>query len=195
LSGAFVVDEPGARTDDRIFMMNIWGETRDSTRYDNAVAINGKSWPYTERLSANIGDSVRWRVINPTVRGHPMHLHGFYFHVVGRGSSLADTALKGDRREFDVTKHMVAGSTMFMVWTPNRPGNWLFHCHFTPHVSEGARLGFVAARGEMHHDDVDPITHMAGLVMGVTVLDPDHRYRPMRPILPLRRMHLYAQDR
>src|SRR5215217_6871534 len=30
LAGAFVVDARGARTDDRIFMINIWGEPRDS---------------------------------------------------------------------------------------------------------------------------------------------------------------------
>jgi len=194
LSGAFIVDERGAKTADRVFMINIWGETVDSERYDNAVAINGKSWPYTERIAANIGDSLRWRIINPSVRGHPMHLHGFYFHVNSVGSIIADTMLKGDRREFAVTKHMVAGSTMSMSWTPNRPGNWLFHCHFTPHVNEGARLGHMPEHGDMHNDP-DPMKHMAGLVMGITVSDPQHRYRTMTPILPLRRLHLYVQDR
>jgi FtsP/CotA-like multicopper oxidase with cupredoxin domain len=194
IAGAFIVDERGEKPDDRVFMINIWGETQDSGRYSNAVAINGKSWPYTERLAVNIGDSLRWRVINASVRGHPMHLHGFYFHVNSRGSMIADTMLKGDRREFAVTRHMVAFSTMSMRWSPNRPGNWLFHCHFTPHVNETARLGYRSAPGDMHHD-ADPMKHMAGLVIGINVSDPDHRYRPTTPVLPLRKLHLYAQDR
>jgi FtsP/CotA-like multicopper oxidase with cupredoxin domain len=41
LSGALVVDTPGARRDDRILMINIWGEPVDSQNYDNVVAING----------------------------------------------------------------------------------------------------------------------------------------------------------
>jgi len=195
LSGAFIVDAAGARIDDRVMMINIWGQRRDSTHYDNAVAINGKSWPYTERIAVNLGDSARWRVINASIRAHPMHLHGFYYHVTSRGSILADTMLQGDRREFVVTRHMVPGSTMFMNWTPNRPGNWLFHCHFTPHVNESARLSLNASHDDTHGDVADPMKHMAGLVMGVTVMDPDHRYRPLRPILPLRRLRLYAQDR
>ena len=31
LLGALVIDEAGARTDDRIFVLNIWGEFEDST--------------------------------------------------------------------------------------------------------------------------------------------------------------------
>ena len=64
-------------------MMNIWGDLLDSTTYRNALAINGRSWPYTERIEATVGDSVRWRVINATARPHPMHLHGFYFRIDG----------------------------------------------------------------------------------------------------------------
>lgn len=197
LSGALIVDEPGARPDDRVMVINIWGETTAAGRYSNAVAINGKSWPYTERISANLGDSVHWRVINASVRNHPMHLHGFYFHLTSRGSILADTMLRGDRREFVVTKHMVPGSTMRMSWYPNRPGNWLFHCHFTAHVDERARLGFVPSSEHMHMgmDDGNPMKHMAGLVMGVTVFDSAHRYHPERPILPLRKLRLYVNDR
>jgi FtsP/CotA-like multicopper oxidase with cupredoxin domain len=45
LAGAFIVDPPGGRQDDRIFVINIWGDQVDSTHYRNALAINGRSWP------------------------------------------------------------------------------------------------------------------------------------------------------
>ena len=194
LAGAFVVDSARGSRDDRILMINIWSRPRGPKANDQAVAINGKSWPFTERFTVNLGDSLRWRVINASTRGHPMHLHGFYFHVNSRGTILADTALGLDRREFVVTKHMVPRTTMGIAWSPNRPGNWLFHCHFTTHVYEGARLGYSAPSGDVHHD-ADPMKHMAGLVIGITVNDPDRRYRQERPLLPLRRLRMYVQDR
>ena len=51
-----------------------------------ALTINGKSWPYTERLRPNVGDTLRWRIINANYLNHPMHLHCFYYDVttVGR---------------------------------------------------------------------------------------------------------------
>ena len=50
-AGAFVVDPRGPRQGARIMVINIWGTPRDSGAYDNALAINGRSWPYTERLA------------------------------------------------------------------------------------------------------------------------------------------------
>jgi len=196
LSGAFVVDAPGARTDDRILMINIWGEPVDSTTYDNALAINGKSWPNTERITANIGDSLRWRVINASIRPHPMHLHGFYFRIDSRGSWLADTAIAANKQRLEVTEEMRPGSTMAVTWSPNRPGNWLFHCHFVFHVNEGARLGFRATPGDVHNNmhDADPMQHMSGLVVGITVSDTAHAFR-RDASGRVRKLRLYADER
>lgn len=196
LSGAFVVDKPGARTDDRILMINIWGEPLDSTTYDNALAINGKSWPNTERFTANIGDSLRWRVINGSIRPHPMHLHGFYFRIDSRGSWLADTAIATDKRRLEVTEEMRPGATMAITWSPNRPGNWLFHCHFVFHVNEGARLGFRSSPGDVHDSmhDADPMKHMSGLVVGITVSDTARAFR-RDASGQLRKLRLYADER
>ncbi len=84
---------------------------------------------------------------------------------------------------------------MAITWVPNRPGNWLFHCHFTFHVNEGARFGFRPGHGDMHMDDADPMKHMAGLVTGITVKDPRHGYHRLAASLPVRRLRLYTDDR
>ena len=55
------------------------------------LAVNGRSWPHTERLSHVVGDTIRWRVINGSRFPHPMHLHGFYFDVDARGDARLDT--------------------------------------------------------------------------------------------------------
>src|SRR6476469_9591426 len=166
MTSAFIVDPVGARTDDRVFVINIFGDPIDSTHYRNALAINGKGWPYTERLTANIGDSLRWRVINGTVRNHPMHLHGFYFKVLSRGTVNSDEAFTPDRQRMAVTEDMNAFTTMSFVFSPDRPGNWLFHCHLVFHVNHEARLDDT---GGEHMHEADPNKHMAGLVIGIIV--------------------------
>lgn len=167
--GGLVVDPPGRVPADRILVINVWGDPKDSVVYRNALGINGKSWPYTERISAAVGDTLRWRVINASVRPHPMHLHGFYFRVDARGNGMSDSVYAPGARRLGVTEDMSSGHTMYMVWSPDRPGNWLFHCHLVFHVIPGgAQLsGTLSNSHAMHSGDVNE--HMAGLVLGINV--------------------------
>ena len=196
VAGAFIVDRKGERPDDRVMVINIWGDDVDSTFYNNALAINGKSWPYTERIKTNVGDTLRWRVINASVRPHPMHLHGFYFRIDSKGRMLADTVIPVSKRRLEVTEEMRVFSTMAITWSPDRPGNWLFHCHFVFHVNEGARLDTREPVGDVHdmHHDADPMKHMAGLVMGINVTDTLERYKSAF-LREVPRLRLYADER
>ncbi|HJP87321.1 MAG TPA: multicopper oxidase domain-containing protein, partial [Gemmatimonadaceae bacterium] len=94
LTGAFVVDSAGATTKDRIFVITETVDQAPPIRDDHRgmpgrefTAINGRSWPYTERLHYTVGDTIHWRIINTTFQSHPMHLHGFYFRVDESGSA------------------------------------------------------------------------------------------------------------
>jgi FtsP/CotA-like multicopper oxidase with cupredoxin domain len=171
MTGAFVVDSAGARGDDRIFVMNIWGQPVGDTGYRNAVAINGKAWPYSERVHLSVGDSVRWRWVNGTIRNHPMHLHGFYFRIDSRGTLLADSTYAPAARRLAVTENLLPFETMSIAWSPAEPGNWLFHCHIAFHaIPEAARFD------RSVHGDHDG-DHMAGLVLGLNVA-PAPGWRP-----------------
>jgi FtsP/CotA-like multicopper oxidase with cupredoxin domain len=162
LAGAFVVDSAGPRPDDRIFVINIWGEPVDSTGYRNALAINGRSFPFDERVTTRVGDTLRWRWINASQRNHPMHLHGFYFRVDAKGDSIYRPAA----RRVGVTENLPPRSTMSITWSPDRPGNWLFHCHLMFHALADARLSPLSP--DPHHEhDGDMARHMAGLVLGI----------------------------
>jgi len=167
LAGAIVVDAPGARTDDRVIVLNVWGQIRRDSSYNNALAMNGRSWPFTERIEATEGDTLRWRVVNATVRIHPMHLHGAYFRVDARGDADEDSLFAAAQREMEVTEQMLPRSTMYMTWAAETPGNWLFHCHLAFHVIATARLD--APPDDHHMHSTDPDKHMAGLVMGIRV--------------------------
>jgi FtsP/CotA-like multicopper oxidase with cupredoxin domain len=165
LGGAFIVDPPGPRPVDRVLVMTMW--SRAATPTTDAVdiaAFNGRSWPETERFDARVGDAVRWRVINQTTAPHAMHLHGMYFTVISNGDASASRAYPDAERPFVVTEQVVPGETFEMEWTPERAGNWLFHCHMLVHMmpDEGSPQA-------AHQHVMDASGGMAGLVAGIRV--------------------------
>ncbi len=168
LAGAFVVDPVGGSPPDRILVMNIFADPENPTEpsgdWVEGLAINGRSWPFTERMLFEVGDEVRWRVVNASDRVHPMHLHGFFYSVLSRGTATTDTIFAPEDRRLVVTESLLPRTTMLMEWTASRPGRWLFHCHLSFHVTAEIRLpGAREANPEHAH------SHMAGLVTGIEV--------------------------
>lgn len=177
LSGAIVVDPPGARPrHDRIFVIGVWSDTAGRVpiqRKRILAVINGRSWPQTERLAYALGDTVHWHVINASADSHPMHLHGFYYRVDERGDGDVDSLYAPDQRRRVNTEDLNVGSTMTITWIPERPGNWLFHCHLPEHFRANGSLGMprspTAAQGHDAAMRNHALSDMNGLVMGVTV--------------------------
>lgn len=190
--GAFVVDPVGGSPPDRVFVINIWGEPIDSSRYSNALAINGKSWPHTERIGATVGDTLHWRVVNPSGRPHPMHLHGAYFRVDSKGNAFRDSVYAPEERRLAVTEDMASGSTMNIAWSPVRAGRWIFHCHITFHVIPTDARIVPAEHGGHDEGSVDPTTHMAGLVIGIDAKLPPDAKEAAR--LAPRTLDLFVQE-
>jgi manganese oxidase len=199
LVGALVIDPIGADDDDRIFILTRWSLGRpEGERPFELSAINGLSWPHTERLSLVAGEPVRWRVTAATNDGHTMHLHGFYFRVLALGDAINPDALRLVRRsDLVVTEGMAPGWTMHLEWTPERPGNWLFHCHIMAHMSGDQRLDRLAGTGApspASHHGGHAKHDMAGLVLGITVHPaPGARAAAEEP--PRRRLQLFASSR
>jgi len=183
LNGAFIVDPTGPITADRVFVINVMFAAADVVHPGfEVVTINGKSYPYTEPLEYTAGDTIRWRVINPSISEHPMHLHGAFYQVLSLGSFETDTAYAGADRQSVVTQNLLPGSTMMMEWTPEHAGRWLFHCHFQFHVSTDERLPVfsrviasqydepdAASETHAHHETMGAMNDMAGLVLMINV--------------------------
>lgn len=182
LIGALIVDAPGEAPppDERVFMLTRWaGRTYSGAPEHRSwnLTVNGASWPHTERLAYTAGDTVRWRVLNPMGVYHPMHLHGFYFDVTARGDNKLDTLYTPQQRRTVVTELMSNFSTMSLTWVPERPGNWLFHCHLIRHMDLEQRLGpetLYKSQSHGAHSAAAPVRnhaedHMAGLVLGILV--------------------------
>ncbi|HEX9111813.1 MAG TPA: multicopper oxidase domain-containing protein, partial [Terriglobales bacterium] len=201
LNGALIIDPPGATVNDRVFVIGWWENPElralggdPFTKGRNAIVINGHAWPYTERLKYKVGESVHWRWINAAQGNHPMHLHGSYYTIDSIGDGERDTPLSSEQRRLVVTELMRPGATMSLTWTPQEPGNWLFHCHVLAHISPGLRLRPADkepsfAKAEAHH----AMDGMAGLVLGINVLPSDPAPTARQFDLPLRRLQLVAQ--
>lgn len=171
LNGAFIVDPPGDVPPDRVFVIAAWRDRLLPQESFDIPVINGKSWPYTERLQYVAGTEVRWRWLNPSAQLHPMHMHGSYFRVDALGDGEQDTVLPIPQRKLVATQLIPVGGTMSTYWRPEEPGRWLFHCHILTHVSPDTmmlRQNSATDHKAMSHNHAEQ--DMAGLVMGITIL-------------------------
>ena len=170
LGGALVIDRPGADpTQDRIFVLERWNAAR-------RTAINGKSWPFTERLEAQVGKAVNWKVINASDLSHPMHLHGFYFSLDAQGDGDSYTVFEEDKRPMEFTHSVEVMETFEITWVPKEPGRWLYHCHRMPHMRLPLPLdpddAFIPDNNPDHermHEWDSGFAGMGGMILGVTV--------------------------
>ena len=210
LSGAIVIDAPGVLRDtsERIFVINTIDVVPDTTKpaprddiFD--LALNGLSWPFTERLHHTVGDTVRWRVLNATATPHPMHLHGFHFTALAKGNGRTDTLYASTARREGVTELVEPGSTLQMQWVPSRAGNWLFHCHIIPHIvpfpvrADSIRRRMDAQMAGIHDASMHAQRAMSGLVIGIEVRNRDGAVSNAKPLAGLsvaQRLRLFAQQ-
>jgi FtsP/CotA-like multicopper oxidase with cupredoxin domain len=191
LSAALVVDPPGSVPRDRILVITGLSDSRPvpnrpfpnrdrhGTPLREFMALNGRAWPYTERFTYAVGDTVRWRIVNASFLPHPMHLHGFYFRVDSHWARQADadSIYSLEQRRMAVTEPIGVEQSVSIVWSPDRPGGWIFHCHFTQHA---AKLPLVDQPDSLEypttHQHGDPDQHvftgMNGLVAAINVTGP-----------------------
>ena len=187
MGGAFIIDPAGSAADaGRVMVITEWSNLTPAQLGQVLAAdfpdrvfegfkpgigfmINGLSWPATERLTYRVGERVRWRIVNLTSQAHPLHLHGFYFEVDSLGDGMQDRPVAASDRHSVVTHLVPPGTTMAMTWTPEREGNWLFHCHIMQHVSPERRVSPHAGSHGGAHVDHDASGGMAGMIMGITV--------------------------
>ena len=77
-------------------------------------------------------ERVEMTVMNPTTMGHPMHLHGHHFQVVGIGGRRIAGAL---RHTVMVPPHM----PVTIAFDAGQKGDWFLHCHHLYHMATGVK--------------------------------------------------------
>jgi len=143
LYGAFIIDSADQAVVDYdqryIIQLGEWrvdnGETLPAMELEgllpNYFTINGKSYPETETIQMEVGDTALFRFIGTGQFIHPMHIHGGPFTIVGTDGNPVpetaqlqkDTVLVGPGERYDV------------LWTALEPGTWLIHCHINHHIT------------------------------------------------------------
>jgi FtsP/CotA-like multicopper oxidase with cupredoxin domain len=134
LLGAFVVEPKDTSREPAIdadysFILN------DSTL---GFTINGRGFPYTQPISAKLGDKIRIRYFNEGFMIHPMHLHGIPQLVFAKDGwylpvpYTVDTILIAPGERYDV------------IVDCTEPGIWAYHCHILNHAeSANGMFGMV----------------------------------------------------
>ncbi|KAE8686978.1 Laccase-5 [Hibiscus syriacus] len=86
------------------------------------------------------------------VENHPMHLHGFDFHVMAQGFGNYNPAT--DTNKFNLfdpqmrnTIAVPVGGWAVIRFVANNPGVWFMHCHLDAHLPIGLATAFVVENG------------------------------------------------
>lgn len=103
----------------------------------NTHTMNGKTLDAATPLTARVGEKVRLRFYNASQLDHSMHLHGFDMTVVAQNGHPVPTSA----RYAVTTVDEGPGNFFEVTFTADRPGKWLFHCHFPHHTSNSMMSG------------------------------------------------------
>ena len=169
MMGLFIIHPKNPSTPlpdrDYAFMLHAWAVHPGTRRPDpsvmldfNIFSFNSKVFPAIETMVARQGERVRIRIGNLSMDEHPIHLHGYVFHVTGTEGGPVPKSAQWPM----ATVQVPVGTTRDMEFVAENPGDWAFHCHKSHHTM-----------GPMGHD----VPNM----MGVSQRDVEARIRRLLP--------------
>jgi FtsP/CotA-like multicopper oxidase with cupredoxin domain len=97
--------------------------------------INGRTWENREPVTAKSGERVELTFHNMSMMGHPMHLHGHVFQVVGINGKRFAGALRD-------TVYVPPMAQITIALDAGEAAHWMLHCHHMPHLSTGMMTEF-----------------------------------------------------
>lgn len=98
--------------------------------------IDGRTWNDRIPIEAVSGQRTEIMFHNMSSMGHPMHLHGHHFQVVG----INGTRFSGALRD---TVYVPPMSMITIAIDPGEAARWMLHCHHMPHLQSGMMTEFV----------------------------------------------------
>lgn len=113
------------RSTDRSHMLMLGGAMRPY-----AWTIDGATWADHRPVAARSGERVALTFHNMSTMGHPMHLHGHSFQVVG----LNGRRVAGARRD---TVYVPPMAMVEVALDAGEAARWMLHCHHMPHLASG----------------------------------------------------------
>lgn len=120
---ASVQADPDGREPTRTIELHLTGNMERYT-----WSFNGQTMSEAGPIRLQLGERVRFLLVNDTMMDHPVHLHGMW-------SDLED-----EEGRFKVRKHTLvvkAGHRLSYRVTADAPGAWAYHCHLALHMDTG----------------------------------------------------------
>lgn len=90
--------------------------------------FDGKKFSEAPQIHLQVGERVRFILINDTMMEHPIHLHGLW-------SELENG--QGEYRPYKHTVIVKPGERLSYLVTADEPGMWAYHCHLLYHMELG----------------------------------------------------------
>ncbi len=97
--------------------------------------INGQTWGNHQPIAAKSGQRVELMFHNMSMMGHPMHLHGHVFQVVGIGNRRFAGAMRD-------TVYVPPMASVTIALDAGEAARWMLHCHHMPHLASGMMTEF-----------------------------------------------------
>jgi plastocyanin len=98
------------------------------------LTLNGKSFPYTEPITAKQGDWLLVNYFNEGLQIHPMHLHRQPHLVVAKDGFPLAEPYRVD------TLNVAPGERYSVLIKAEAPGVWAWHCHILNHAENDQGL-------------------------------------------------------
>ncbi len=104
------------------------------------LTINGKGFPHTQPIIAQLGQTIRVRYMNEGFLIHPMHLHGLPQQVITKDGWPLPQPYLCD------TLNIAPGERYDVIVKCDEPGVWAYHCHILNHAETAhGMFGMVTA--------------------------------------------------
>ena len=90
--------------------------------------FDGRKYSDARPIHLDLGERVRFVMINDTMMEHPIHLHGLWSEI------------DNGQDAFRPRKHTVTikpGEKLAFLVSADTPGRWAFHCHLMLHMESG----------------------------------------------------------
>lgn len=97
--------------------------------------IDGKTWGDHHPVTAISDERVEITFHNMSMMGHPMHLHGHAFQVVGIGNQRFAGAVRD-------TVYVPPIAMVTIAIDAGEAARWMLHCHHMPHLATGMMTEF-----------------------------------------------------
>ncbi|KAM3690187.1 hypothetical protein ACJW30_09G103000 [Castanea mollissima] len=131
---------------------SVFDYTNSSNAFNQSMLFAPKS---TKVRTLKYGSTVEIVLQNTALiatESHPIHFHGFNFHVLAQGFGNYDS--ENDPRKFNLVNPQIrntiavpTGGWAIIRFTANNPGIWMVHCHLDVHLPWGLGMAFEVENG------------------------------------------------